>query len=109
MLSRVWRLDEKRTLSVVKKLAQRGIVRFVTLQTGAVWCVANSSYVRALQHLHKNDLRGIVEGVLEAYESDPEFTSWAALPDDGFITLHIVGMIGEVGRLQEMRCVTHTV
>jgi hypothetical protein len=104
MLSRVWKCDEKRTLSVVEKLAQRGILRFATLQTGAVWCVANGPYARALQQLHKNELRSIVEGVLAAYESDLDFTSLSALQDDGFITLHIIGMLGEVGRLQEIRC-----
>jgi hypothetical protein len=104
MLSRVWKCDEKRTLSVVEKLAQRGILRFATLQTGAVWCVANASYARALQHLHKNELRSIVEGVLAAYESDKDFTSLSELTDDGFLALHIIGMLGEVGRLQEMRC-----
>ena len=104
MLSRVWGCDDAQALSMVEKLSNRGIIRYATLQTGAVWCVANSTYAAALHHVYKAELQSITDNVLAAYERDPEFPGWAALPDDGFIMLHIVGLLGDAGRIDDMRC-----
>ena len=104
MLSRVWRCDDAYAMAVVEKLAQRGIIRYATLKTSAVWCVANTTYSTALRHIYKGSLIAITENILASYEGDPAFPGWADLPDDGFIMLHVVGMLGEVGRSDDMRC-----
>lgn len=105
MLSRIWRCDEATALNIVEKIAAPGIVRYATLQNGAVWCVLNGLYSLALKYVFKAEAKAIHEDVLAAYERRKRFVGWAQLNDDGFIMLHIVGFLGEVGRFDEMRCV----
>jgi hypothetical protein len=55
-----------------------------------------------MRSLHKDDLWRACWKRMRVTRSSQ---AGAALPDDGFITLHIVGMLGGSGRLQEMRFV----
>ena len=104
VLARVWRCDEETALNFVETMAAPGIVRFATLQNGAVWCVVNGPHSLALKYVFKAEAKAIHEEVLAAYERRRSFQGWGHLHDDGFIMLHVVAFLGEVGRLDEMRC-----
>jgi hypothetical protein len=104
VLARVWRCDDATALLITEKLSAAGLVRYATLQTGAVWCVLDAAYAAPLRAVYAADARKIAASLLAVYEKRKAFPGWRRVADDGFIMLHVVTLLARAHRPHDIRC-----
>ena len=67
-------------------------------------CIVNAAFAPALEHEFGKDRSRMAAKLLRVYQSRGDFAGWASVPDDGFILLHVVSLLAEARRTEDMRC-----
>jgi protein gp37 len=103
-MAKLWKVDLALAQRRITQLGEAGIMRHATLESGAMWCVPTRTFVAALQHVFHDDIPIMHAAVLAVYEDQPNFTSWQAVKDDGFIILQLLRHLAATKRCDEIRC-----
>jgi hypothetical protein len=103
VMAKLWKVDLEQARKLISLLGDAGVVRHVTLESGAMWCVPTRTFAAALRHLFREEAPIMHAAVLAVYEDMPSFTQWEHVKDDGFIVLQLMRHLAATRRLDDIR------